>query len=145
LGVDNVGFDALTAPEMTDLTPKEAWALLQAKPEAKLVDVRMEIEFLYVGAPPGAINVAWYEYPELEVSPQRFVEAVKREVPNTGDPIVLLCRSAKRTIPAGAALEAAGYQTVYQVAHGFEGDPNEQGHRSSINGWRFDGLPWTQT
>jgi rhodanese-related sulfurtransferase len=105
----------------------------------------MEVEFLYVGAPPGAINIAWYEYPDLEPNAQSFVAAVQREIPDLADPVLLLCRSAKRTVPAGAALEAAGYSQVYQVAHGFEGDPNGDGHRSTVNGWRFDGLPWTQT
>jgi hypothetical protein len=30
------------------------------------------------------------------------------------------------------------------VGEGFEGDMDEQHHRSSINGWRYHGLPWEQ-
>jgi hypothetical protein len=28
--------------------------------------------------------------------------------------------------------------------HGFEGDRNEKDQRGTLNGWRFDGLPWEQ-
>ena len=43
-----------------------------------------------------------------------------------------------------AALEAAGFANVAHVVHGFEGELNEQFKRSSVNGWRFEGLPWEQ-
>ena len=46
---------------MKHLEPREAYAYLQQHPDALLVDVRMEIEYLYVGHPPGAIHIAWYE------------------------------------------------------------------------------------
>ena len=51
---------------MKNLQPKEAYAWLQAHPDALFVDVRMEIESLYVGRPPGVVNVPWYEYPDLQ-------------------------------------------------------------------------------
>ena len=31
------------------------------------------------------------------------------------------------------------------IAEGFEGDKDENGHRGTLNGWRFRGLPWQQT
>ena len=57
---------------------------------------------------------------------------------------MLLCRSGKRTVDAGQALEAAGFQEVVNVLHGFEGDLDEHFQRGRINGWRHDGLPWEQ-
>ena len=44
---------------MKHLEPKAAWAYLQAHPDALFVDVRMEVEYLYVGHPPGVIHIAW--------------------------------------------------------------------------------------
>ena len=41
---------------MRHLEPKAAWAYLQARPDALFVDVRMEIETLYVGHPPGVVH-----------------------------------------------------------------------------------------
>ena len=58
--------------------------------------------------------------------------------------VVLLCRSGQRSAEAGRALEAAGFTDVVNVLHGFEGDLNANFQRSSLNGWRFDGLPWEQ-
>jgi rhodanese-related sulfurtransferase len=130
---------------MKHLLPREAWDFLQQTPDALFLDVRMEIESLYVGRPPGVVNIPWYEYPELSPDPASFLAAVERET--GGDracPVVLLCRSGKRTLDAGATLAQAGYTELYNVLHGFEGDLDDQFKRSTLNGWRFDGLPWEQ-
>jgi rhodanese-related sulfurtransferase len=139
---------------MKHLLPAEAWAFLQdrqhlahANPDvapALFVDVRMEIESLYVGRPPGVDNIPWYEYPDLTPDPAQFVAAVEREAGSKTRPLVLICRSGKRTVDAGLALEAAGFTDVAHVLHGFEGEMNEQFHRSTLNGWRHAGLPWEQ-
>lgn len=130
---------------MKNLSPRQAHAYLQSQPQALFVDVRMEIEYLYVGHPPGVVHVPWYEYPEMQTHPARFVEQVQREA--GGDlarPVVLICRSGKRTVDAGLALEAAGFNEVVNVLHGFEGELDEHFQRGRLNGWRFDGLPWEQ-
>ncbi|MDZ4187737.1 MAG: rhodanese-like domain-containing protein, partial [Hydrogenophaga sp.] len=73
---------------MKHLNPQEAWAWLQqerARSAADgsagplFVDVRMEIESLYVGRPPEVENIPWYEYPDLTPDPQRFAAAVEKE------------------------------------------------------------------
>ena len=134
---DNIGV-------MKHVLPTVAWDILQTQPAAVLIDVRMEIESLYVGRPPGAINVPRYEYPDLTPHPEQFVKLVHDEVADKSAPVLLICRSGKRTLDAGLALEAAGYTDVYNVLHGFEGELDDRFHRSTVNGWRFDGLPWEQ-
>lgn len=130
---------------MKHLSPIETEAFLAAHPEALFVDVRMELEYLYVGHPPGIVHVAWYEYPEMQPDVARFVQQLRREAGGALDkPVVLLCRSGTRTLAAGAALEAAGFSQVVNVLHGFEGDPDENFQRGKLNGWRHDGLPWEQ-
>jgi rhodanese-related sulfurtransferase len=130
---------------MKHLLPTEAQAYLQAHPEALFLDVRMELEYLYVGHPPGVIHVAWYEYPEMQPDAEAFVAQVRREAGGALDkPVVLLCRSGTRTVAAGQALEAAGFSEVINVLHGFEGEPDENFQRGKLNGWRHDGLPWEQ-
>jgi rhodanese-related sulfurtransferase len=135
---------------MKHLQPAEAWAYLQRHngapdDEAPLfVDVRMEIESLYVGRPPGVVNVPWYEYPDLIPDPARFARLVEQEAGDKSRPVLLICRSGKRTLEAGAALEAVGFTHVMHVVHGFEGELNDAFHRSSLSGWRFEGLPWEQ-
>ena len=138
---------------MKDLTPTQAWHWLQTESERLraageqpplFVDVRMEIESLYVGRPPGVENIPWYEYPDLTPDAARFADAVATEAGDRKRPVLLICRSGKRTLDAGAALEAVGFTEVLHVVHGFEGDLNDAFKRSSLNGWRYDGLPWEQ-
>lgn len=130
---------------MKHLSPIEAYAYLQAHPDALFVDVRMEIEYLYVGHPPGVVHVAWYEYPEMQAHPDRFVEQVRREAGgDTARPVVLICRSGKRTVEAGHALESAGFTEIVNVLHGFEGELDDEFKRGRLNGWRSDNLPWEQ-
>ena len=129
---------------MRNLLPQAAWALVQQEPGALFIDVRMEIESLYVGRPPGVHHIAWYEYPDLTPSPDGFVRQVEREAPDKTRTVVLICRSGKRSVDAALALEAVGFGNVVNVVHGFEGDLDENFRRSTLNGWRFDGLPWEQ-
>jgi rhodanese-related sulfurtransferase len=129
---------------MKHLTPLETASYLAAHSDALFVDVRMEIEYLYVGHPPGVVHIAWYEYPEMQAHPEAFVAQVKREGGRENRPVVLICRSGKRTVEAGLALEAAGFTEVVNVLHGFEGELDEHFQRGRLNGWRFDGLPWEQ-
>jgi rhodanese-related sulfurtransferase len=130
---------------MKHLTPLETWAYLQARRDALFVDVRMEVEYLYVGHPPGVVHVPWYEYPSMRPDPAAFVSQVQREAGgDTARPVVLICRSGKRTVEAGQALEAAGFGEVVNVLHGFEGELDEHFQRGRLNGWRHDGLPWEQ-
>jgi len=129
---------------MRHLLPTQTWALMQAAPSVVVIDIRMEIESMYVGRPPGAINVPWYEYPEFTPNVADFCAVIENEVGSKNKTVVLLCRSGQRSVDAGHALEAAGFTDVVNVLHGFEGDLDAKFHRSSVNGWRFDGLPWEQ-
>ncbi len=128
---------------MKHLTPKEAHAFLQAEPEAVFVDVRSEMEHMFVGHPTGSVLVPWIDGPDWDVNPN-FVSHVKK-LASSERPVVLICRSGKRSVDAGLALEKAGLSNIYNVLHGFEGDLDEQHHRNAINGWRHEGLPWGQT
>jgi rhodanese-related sulfurtransferase len=59
-------------------------------------------------------------------------------------PIILICRSGKRSKEAGKALFSDKLTNVYHVEEGFEGDLDEHHHRGTSGGWRFRGLPWEQ-
>lgn len=127
---------------MKSLNPKETAHFLKTNPSAVLIDVRSEIEYLFVGHPVGAIHVPWNDGPDWEINPD-FVAHVKK-IANESRSILLICRSGVRSLDAGKALEEAGFKDIYNVLHGFEGDLDESHKRSSMNGWRYDGLPWEQ-
>jgi rhodanese-related sulfurtransferase len=128
---------------MKHLKPKDAFDLMQRDPAALLIDCRTELEFFYVGHPAGAVNIEWHLSPDFEVNP-RFADEVLREAGAKDRPVLLICRSGKRTLDAGAALEAAGFTDVTNILEGFEGDLDENYHRGTLGGWRKAGLPWEQ-
>lgn len=128
---------------MKHVKPLEAHRILQQDENAVLVDCRTEIEFFYVGHPVGAVNIEWHTSPDFDVNPH-FAEEVLRETGNVTRPVLLICRSGKRTLDAGAALEAAGFTDVTNVLEGFEGELDENFHRGTLGGWRKAGLPWEQ-
>lgn len=130
---------------MKHLLPKEAWALTQSSPDALFLDVRMAVESQCVGYPPGVVNIAWYEFPDYKADAARFVAAVEKIATGRDQAVLLICRSGLRSVDAGMALEKAGFTQVINVLDGFEGEPDEHGHRSTECGWRYDGLPWQQS
>ena len=115
--------------------------MIQEK-KAVFIDIRSEIEHFFVGNPPGVINSPWQDAPDFELNPD-FVKEVAH-VATKSQPVVLICRSGHRSIDAGNTLIQEGFLDVYNVLEGFEGDRDEHHHRSSVNGWRFRGLPWVQ-
>lgn len=127
---------------MKSLHPKEAFQFLKQHPSAVLIDVRSEIEFLFVGHPVGAIHVPWNDGPDWDINPD-FVVHVKK-IANENRPVLLICRSGVRSHDAGMALADSGFKEIYNILHGFEGDLDDTHRRSSLNGWRHDGLPWEQ-
>jgi rhodanese-related sulfurtransferase len=127
-----------------NLDPPQVWDLMQQNSDAVMVDVRTKVEYSFVGHPPGAIHIAWKEYPDWQINPN-FVVEVKKVVPNINAPILLLCRSGQRSLDAARALEQAGYKLLINIDNGFEGSLDENKHRGNLGGWRFHGLPWEQS
>ncbi|WP_366913354.1 rhodanese-like domain-containing protein [Rhodoferax sp.] len=109
--------------------------------EAVLVDVRTDAEREWVGFVPGAVPVAWKQWPGMAMNPD-FDTALKAAVP-AGKKVLLLCRSGVRSVAAAKRATELGLQ-AYNILQGFEGDPDEQAHRNRRGGWRFNGLPWRQ-
>ncbi len=136
--------------EVKNVTALEAWEILQRGSGAVLVDVRTRMEYDYVGHPKGALHIPWQEWPEWRTNPQFVTEARNAlahgatRIPET-TPVLTLCRSGKRSLAAAQALAAAGFTEVYNITEGFEGERDAEGHRNTVGGWRFRGLPWEQT
>jgi rhodanese-related sulfurtransferase len=137
--------------DIKNLTPAEAFGLLQEDPRAILVDVRSSMEFLFVGHPVGAVHVPWIDEPDWEVNPdfvteirQLLLGGAEQQNESGAAPVILICRSGKRSLVAGARLREAGLENIFHIGEGFEGDLNEHHQRSTIGGWRFRGLPWEQ-
>ena len=127
---------------MKQISPKDANQILQSDPEAILLDVRSELEYMFVGHPVGAIHVPWQDGPDWDINPH-FVSQVKK-LAGKERPVLLICRSGIRSAEAAQQLEKEGWQHVYNILYGFEGELDERHHRSTLSGWRHEGLPWEQ-
>src|SRR5690606_35452119 len=112
-----------------DVTPTEAFEVLSSNDQAVLVDVRTEPEWLYVGIPAieRLLRLSWQVYPSMQVNGQ-FVEQFEQVGLPKDTPVFMLCRSGVRSAAAASALTAAGYENVYNIEGGFEGDRDGEGH-----------------
>jgi rhodanese-related sulfurtransferase len=126
------------------LSPAEAFELLQLDPRARLVDVRTRAELDWVGRPVIGdgqyAHVEWTRYPG-GVPNAEFLAQLRAAV-EADAPVLFLCRSAARSKLAAVEAAKAGFTKAYDLLEGFEGDKDSQGHRKTVSGWCFRGLPW---
>jgi len=126
------------------VTPGEAYALLQADPRVKLVDVRTQAERDWVGRPAipdgqhGAVQ--WSLYPGGAPNPD--FAAQLQGIAEAGDIVLFLCRSGVRSRHAARTATELGYANAFDILEGFEGDRDADGHRKTVGGWCKAGLPW---
>lgn len=132
-----------------DVMPAEAWTMLKQDPDAVLVDVRTDAEWRFVGVPDlspigrRAVLVQWQIFPDGRPNPDFAREVAAADV-GPHQPVFFLCRSGARSKAAAIAMTALGYGPCYNVAQGFEGDRDDDGHRGRVGGWKVAGLPWRQ-
>lgn len=120
------------------LHPDEAFELSQLSP-VKIIDVRRPDELAQLGTVPGAKHIVWEGYGEE--NEQRFLKTLEQTAqPN--ETILFLCRSGKRSDAAATLASQQGYEKVFNILEGFEGNgqPTSNG---SASGWRARGLPTT--
>jgi rhodanese-related sulfurtransferase len=134
---------------VNNVSPKQAWDALLADPGAQLIDVRTDAEWQYVGLPDlraagkQAVLVSWQYFPSGNVNPN-FVEELRDAGLTTAHTLFFLCRSGVRSLSAAQLALSAGFPTCFNVADGFEGGTDPNGHRGTIAGWKAMGLPWRQ-
>ncbi|MGB0681838.1 MAG: rhodanese-like domain-containing protein [Magnetovibrionaceae bacterium] len=142
------------------LTAVEAHQLLQAKPEAILIDVRDPAEQMFTGATAEAdlfVPLKRMDTSAWNAKKQTFamkdnpafadrVEAGLAKLQAGKDtPLIFMCRSGSRSSKAADRMFARGYTQTYTIIDGFEGAPLKEGVSKGVralNGWRNSGLPW---
>ena len=132
-----------------DITPEQAWNMLDGNPEAVLVDCRTDAEWRFVGVADLSSlgrEVVYIEWNSADGRRnENFVDDLTSAGVTPGDrPVIFLCRSGNRSIGAAEAATAAGIGPSYNVLDGFEGNLDADGHRGGT-GWRAIGLPWKQS
>ncbi|MEO8531430.1 MAG: rhodanese-like domain-containing protein [Deltaproteobacteria bacterium] len=139
-----------------EVSPTQAQDLLRTDPNARLVDVRTQAEWEFVGVPDVSdlgqmlIGIEWAGYPGM-IRNADFALQLEDALGGTATgPVLFICRSGARSLRAAeafAAHMAAKGQSVVclNVLEGFEGDRNVDRHRGQLSGWKARGLPWQQS
>jgi len=135
---------------------------LLADDSVVLVDVRSRSEVMVLGLPVRAnVHIPYMDLPpmpefdpahgtyRLEINPD-FASDFRAWADSHGvsadTTIVLMCRSGQRSARAANLLAQMGYNRVYSMIDGYEGDRVPDGPQAGqrlVNGWRNAGLPWT--
>ena len=92
-----------------DVSPQLAFDWWQSG-EAVLVDIRTDAERAWVGFIPGAVDLAWKQWPGMVMNPA-YDEGILASVPK-GKKAVLLCRSGLRSVPAAKRAAELGIRSV---------------------------------
>lgn len=149
LGAAVAGQGSRAVTDVPDVSPQESWNALEAEPQAALVDVRTDAEWNFVGLPDLAglgketVLIPWQIYPGMQVN-THFADHLRKAGLTPLHRIHFICRSGARSLAAAQAAQAAGFPHVANVADGFEGPVDAEGHRGTIAGWKASGLPWRQ-
>ena len=139
------------------VTAQEAYEMWQTDSEqVKIVDVRTPEEYYFVGhaamarnIPVGFVRYQWNadKKEPVFVAGSDFISSVKSHY-SVDDRLLLICRSGGRSALAVNALAQAGFENVYNIIDGMEGDlVKDPGSayvgKRMMNGWKNTGLPWT--
>ena len=136
-------------PNILNITSIECFNKLLKISNSYLIDVRTKPEWKFVGIPDlssinkKAIFISWHVYPEMKINSLFENQLINSKIKKT-DKLFLICRSGSRSFKAAKFLSSFGYHYCFNVTDGFEGDKNNLNQRSSINGWKYNNLPWKQ-
>ena len=132
-----------------NVPPTQVWKALKEDAQAQLVDVRTDAEWVYVGMPDLSeagkqpVPIPWQLFPTMQPN-AGFIEQMRQAGLEPSHKIYFLCRSGVRSLAAARAAVGAGFPHAFNIADGFEGPPDQEGHRGGVSGWKAEGLPWRQ-
>ena len=134
---------------MQDITSVECFNKLSEISNSYLIDVWTKPEWEFIGVPDlssldkKTLFISWHEYPGMTIN-SLFENQVLESNIEKNDKLFLICRSGTRSFQAAEFLILCGYYHCHNVTDGFEGDKNNLSQRSTINGWKYNNLPWKQ-
>ena len=104
--------------EVIDIDADKLAALMSSG--VAVVDIRTAQEWEETGVLPGSYLLTYFNE-DGESDPQAFIASLA-SIAAADQPVVLVCRSGRRTEVASAALVSeGGYRTVYNVEDGLKG------------------------
>ena len=135
--------------KIIEINSYDCFAILKKNKHSHLIDVRTKPEWEFVGIPDltsinrQTIFISWQLYPDMKIN-YGFGKEILRSKSKQEDTIFAICRSGNRSHEAAQYLSKLGYRKIYNVSDGFEGNKDLGNHRSKLNGWKYNKLPWKQ-
>ena len=132
-----------------NVPPTQVWEALRSDSNAVLVDVRTNAEWSLVGLPDLSgigkepVLIQWQLYPSMQMNPH-FTRQMREQGLTETKRIYFICRSGVRSLAAAQAARVDGFLHTFNVADGFEGPIDADGHRGTTAGWKVENLPWQQ-
>lgn len=132
-----------------DIAPEAAYEFMLNHP-AVVIDVRTLPEWQFVGLPDlhetqaKLVTISWKNYPDFTDNTRFFDQLADTGLADKDTPLLFICRSGGRSLDAAIAAQAQGYHYCFNIADGFEGDPNADSKRGVSAGWKAKKLPWKQ-
>ena len=132
-----------------NITSFQCFQRLSEISNSYLIDVRTKPEWEFSGIPDlsslnkKTIFISWNVYPEMKIN-SFFEKQIINSKIEKNNVVFLICRSGSRSFHSAKFLSSSGYSHCYNVSDGFEGDKNSLNQRSTINGWKYNNLPWKQ-
>ena len=137
-----------------NISAKVSFEMLKDGENSHLIDVRTLPEWNFVGVPylddigKEVIFCSFKTYPNMEIN-QDFVNILlghfnPKLINKQETKLLFLCKIGGRSYDAAMLMQQAGFKHCYNIEYGFEGDLDKASHRSNINGWKAEGLPWRQ-
>ena len=105
-----------------------------------ILDVRTEDELKFIGRVDEnqnnytTVNIESHSAPNMSTN-EDFLSICNEYIKDKDSQIFCICRSGKRSAFAANKLEQDGYNYVYNIRDGFEGNSNNLG-------WKLSNLPW---
>ncbi len=119
----------------------EAFKNLTSKENSFLIDVRTIEEWQQVGIVDDSSLknksnlISWKKLPDMKINDnflkevEDFLDKASKDKSLKNLSIFLICRGGSRSNQAAEYLESCGYNSLYNIADGFEG--------SNHNGWKY--------
>jgi rhodanese-related sulfurtransferase len=141
----------------SDVTPSEAFKMVQADAHTFIVDVRTRPEYVLVGHPTMACHIPIKFWTGKHTTKGygmamngSFAQDLKSRFDPKTDTLIFMCRSGARSCAAADAAAKIGWPTnkIYNMLGGFEGDKVKNADsvfngKRTMGGWKNEGLPWT--
>ncbi|MDH3536292.1 MAG: rhodanese-like domain-containing protein, partial [Gammaproteobacteria bacterium] len=59
----------MTESKVQHIGAQEAFDLMKKEPSTAFIDVRSDMEYLFIGHPVGAVNIPWIDEPDFVINP----------------------------------------------------------------------------